>query len=104
MVDMTDDWMNPSMSGGTSWSPPKAENKDEFIIERARKQICFGNPGYIVEWDQWGISYDTAAERDAAINKLSEEHPMWHLRARTRNRWKEQRGIFQPISRPGING
>lgn len=103
MVDMTDDWMNPSSSGVTiGWKGEPAENKDEFIIERARRLICFGNPGSIVTWEQWSFSYDTAAERDAALEKLSAEHPMWSLRARTRNRWKERHGIFDD-PHPGIN-
>jgi hypothetical protein len=99
MVDMTDDWMNPKPM---TWETPKVDDKDEFLIERARKVVCFGNPGYIIEWDFWS-KHDTKAERDAALVKLSEEHPMWHLRARDRNPWLEQHGIYRPESHPGIN-
>lgn len=102
MTDMTDDWMNPP-PGGRIFEMPKVEDKDEFIIERAKRIVCFGNPGSIAEWNTWGVPYATAAERDEALKKLSADHPMWHLRARTRNRWKERNGFFPPASHPGIN-
>lgn len=100
-VDMTDTWMNPDM-GSFTVSSPVYENKTEYFIERCRRQICYGNPGYIDEWATWSV-YDTAKERDEELKKLHVKHPMWHLRARDRNRYLESRGIFAGISQPGIN-
>lgn len=90
---MTDDWMNPHL---------RQQTGIEHTIERCRREITFGTPGYIDRW-QWWSSHDSAKERDAALQELHQEHPDWHLRARDRNHDMERLGIFPPVSVPGIN-
>ena len=85
MTDLTDDWMNPK---SYSWTPPKRENKMVYAIERARKRIVSGNPGFILDWEAWA-NYGAAAERDEALVKLRTEHPMWKLRERDYNPYHE---------------
>lgn len=92
-VDMTDDWMNPKPMQAYVSEAPK--NEMEYLIERERRIICFGNPGSITQWEVWD-KYTVKKERDKALQRLSKEHPMWHLRARDRNPYMEQirRGAF----------
>ena len=88
--DMTDDWMNPRPS---SWSgsirSPRPDDPTEYLIERERRIICFGSPGSITKWDYWS-KYDTPELRDAALKRLREQHPAWHLRARDRHPYREK--------------
>lgn len=100
-TDMTDSWMHPYASS-VAWESPKYENKTEFFIERCKRLICHGTPGFVDNWTTWAI-YPTEKERDEAMAELTAEHPMWHLRPTQRNRYKEQMGIFIPGSHSGIN-
>ncbi len=88
--DMTDDWMNPTNL--FAWTIPTPENKMIYAIQRAKKTICFGNPGHIVEWKEWS-KHDTAEARNAELAKLEEEHPMWRLRKRDYNPYLESIGM-----------
>lgn len=76
-MDHTDDWMNPTPHLG--WQGPP--QRKPFIIERAKKSICFGDPGYVIEWHLWA-DYDTREARDAALTAILQNHPLWKLRAR----------------------
>lgn len=101
MVDHEDDWMNPKSVSWQSPPPPKM-GEIEYLIERAKRQICFGSPGSIVQWHFWS-KHDTAQKRDEELKRLSDEHPLWHLRARNSHPYMERLGIYPSISHPGIN-
>lgn len=88
MVDYTDDWMESSRNS-IVWEHKKPENKMLYYIERQRRVICFGNPGSITEWDQWGLSFDTAEARDKEYEKLRKEYPVWSLRKTQKNPYLE---------------
>lgn len=77
--DDGDDWWD---SPAKVWSLPAACKHTRYIIERARRVPCSGDPGFIVEWQQYMLDFETKDERNAALLKLNEEHPMWRLRAR----------------------
>jgi hypothetical protein len=87
--DMTDDWMNPSRSTSYTHREPQFGDPTEYLIEREKRRITFGSPGSITNWEYWD-KFDTAESRDAALARLVERHPMWHLRARDRNPWMEK--------------
>ena len=53
----------------------------EYLIEKQEKQICFGDPGYVMQWRFWS-SHKTASERDQELERLREWKPEWVLRAR----------------------
>lgn len=91
-VDMTDDWMNPPLHSSSSfiYKSPTKDDPMEYLIERQRRLITFGDPLY--RWDYWA-KYDTAEARDAALARLREEHPVWHLRGRDRHPYWEQFGM-----------
>lgn len=92
LVDMTDDWMNPSptsFSGGLIFKQPQPSDPTEYLIERMRKTICFGNPGYTTSWDLWR-KYETAEERDSALADLRKNHPVWILRSRDSHPYFDQ--------------
>lgn len=82
--DLTDDWMNPPTHSSFTYHEPQPGDPIEYLIERERRIICFGNPGSIKRWDFWS-KYDTVEERDVAFARLREHHPRWHLRARDRD-------------------
>lgn len=63
-------------------STPK--NAVMFFIQRKRAIPVTGNVSHITQWDVWS-EHDTEEDRDAALKKLREEHPMWRLRARQWN-------------------
>ena len=42
MVDLTDDWMNPPTR---SYSAKPPEDKWVYAIMRAKREVCFGDPG-----------------------------------------------------------
>lgn len=86
-IDLTDDWMNPPPS--RQWVHKKPENKTVYIIERAKREICFGDPGYIVRWEEWS-RHETAAERDSVLASLARDHPAWQLRAHAFNPYLER--------------
>lgn len=79
--------MNPTTS--FSWSPKPPENKIEYRILREKKTICFGDPGYITEWQVYE-KFDSGPERDARFYELQTEHPMWHLQTSEANPYFEQ--------------
>ncbi len=85
-IDYTDDWMNPKASH--VWAPRKPEDKMVYAILRAKKTIVFGDPGHIIEWEEWS-KFDTAEERNAELDKLKEKHPLWRLKERDYNPYVE---------------
>lgn len=88
-IDMTDDWMNPVPHAYTCIHDiPKPGDPIEYRIERERRVICFGNPGSYTQWDFWA-SFDSAEKRDAELARLRKHHPIWHLRARDRDPYRE---------------
>jgi hypothetical protein len=89
--DLTDDWMNPRTHSWGSTLPEKRGVK--YVIQRERRVIVSGPSGSISRWDQWA-EYDTAEDRDLALEKLRQSHPVWHLRARERNYDLERLGIY----------
>ncbi len=93
MPDMTDDWWDKT-NDTTIFQQSQPENKMEYLIERAEKQVCFGNPGYIQNWRFWA-SFDTAAKRDEELKRLRGEHPAWRLRTADRNPYLESLGIYR---------
>lgn len=105
-VDMTDDWMNPQRGffGSQTFKLEEDINRVDYLIERAYAQPVFGPAGSITQWRTWS-SHKTTTERDTAIKKLSDEHPMWILRHRDAHPYYEQRGLPSPGSgpHPGIN-
>jgi hypothetical protein len=100
-IDMTDTWMNPQP---VTWTQPPEPEPDQvdYLIERAKKTIVFGNPGSITEWAFWA-RFDNKKDRDKELKRLSKDHPMWHLRARDSYPYKERLGIYPSMSHPGIN-
>lgn len=52
---------------GWYWESRKSK---PWVIEKERKLICFGNPGYIIQWDSIG-SYETKEEAEKALDKLN---------------------------------
>lgn len=84
--DLTDDWMNPQSVDKMFTAPREPQPGDpiEYLIEREKRTICFGNPGSITSWEYWS-KYDTVEKRDEALARLRAEHPMWHLRKRDRD-------------------
>ena len=83
MPDLTDDWMNPPAS--RSWSSASIDadrRKKPFLIQRQRVIQCtWVGDEPPTQWDEWG-RFETREERDAALRRLREEHPLWRLRAR----------------------
>lgn len=86
MINYTDDWMNPVSFSDYVYKEPKPSDPVQYLIERKRRVITFGDPLY--QWDFWTIC-NTAEERDTKLQKLREEHPNWQLRARDHNPWLE---------------
>lgn len=76
-----DDWMNPQTASSFAHRAPHPDDPKEYLIERERRIICFGNPGSITRWDYWA-KYDTAEERDGALQRIHQQHPSWHVRKR----------------------
>lgn len=87
MSDGSDDWMHPSKSTAYVLKPA-VKGKIDYLIERQRRVVCFGNPGYVLEWDLWR-SFDTAKQRDEEFDKLRKEHPSWVLKKRNRDEYME---------------
>lgn len=73
-----DDWMNPHAVSEFKVTPRR--DGTYYVIERKRRQICFGDPGYIESWNTWR-EFDNKAERDAELERLRKETP-WHVRGR----------------------
>jgi hypothetical protein len=89
--DYTDDWMNPHRATHYVYKEPQPSDPVRYLIEREKRVICFGNPGSITKWEYWA-KYDTEEARDAALKRLHEEHPMWHLRARNEHPYWDRLG------------
>lgn len=75
-----DSWMHPRTSISFTMPPPK--NGTYFQIQRKRATPVSGNVSHIHSWDMFE-EFKTKEERDARIAVLRDEHPIWHLRART---------------------
>lgn len=58
----------------------KEDNVKKYTVEVLRKQIVFGNPGTIYNWEI--LSYhDTKKERDKMLESLQEDDPFGRYRA-----------------------
>lgn len=75
---MSDDWMNPKPVEWSTTDHDKYRRENPHAILRERALITFGTGG-VTQWDVWS-RHPTAKERDEALDKLSREHPMWHLK------------------------
>lgn len=53
----------------TGWQHNFQKEKP-WSIEKERKLVCFGNPGYVMQWDRIA-SYDTRAEAEAELAKFN---------------------------------
>ena len=51
------------------WSQGSFKSKP-WAIEKERKLVCFGSPGFVMQWDHWD-SYDTRAEAEEALKCLN---------------------------------
>jgi hypothetical protein len=85
MSDRDDDWMIPwnrqSVGHSTNYAK-ELRLKRPFLIQREKVIMCtWVGDGPPRQWDLWA-SFETKEERDAALAKLRQDHPAWHLRAR----------------------
>lgn len=59
--------MYTDLNRGWNLGPLKAK---PWVIEKQRRLTCFGNPGYIDQWDYWH-SYDTREEAEKALKLIN---------------------------------
>lgn len=45
-------------------------NQKRWVIEKETRLVCFGNPGYVDQWNYWD-SYETREEAESALEKLN---------------------------------
>lgn len=86
-VDGEDDGMKPVSS--EVWELTIPEDKTNYLIERQVKVICFGNRDFITRWEFWS-SFDTKRERNLEFKRLTKLHPIWSLRKRDYNPYRER--------------
>ena len=43
--------------------------QNKWVIEKAEKVLCYGYPGYIIQWNLYQ-SFKTKEERDKELSKL----------------------------------
>lgn len=94
-TDLSDDWMNPRRSCSWTTPPPPKMGEIHYVIQRKKAIPVSGNVSAIYRWERWS-KHGTAAERDAELARLREEHPAWRLRARDINAWAEYHNLPQP--------
>lgn len=58
----------------TSFYIHNERDKKPWSIQKERRRICFGIPGYIDEWTSWG-DYDTREEAEKELAKIHRIDP-----------------------------